>query len=222
MADNSTPVAPAAPAASAPGTGTGAAPAAPAGGAPAVVTPPAGGGDPKIPTDPAERAAYFEQRHGEATATITRTTQRLSKYEELFGPLDDEKPAAAAAPAGSGGEANLDATIDAKLADREMTRDIARIPTLVPHTQEIKDLVKGGLQLGEAKETVAKRHNITLGPDAGPMDMMPTVPGTGGTPITSGFTNEQLEGMRKDGIDPEKAKKFIPQLNEITKRALKR
>ena len=210
MADNSTPAAPAAPAAPAPGTGTNATPAAPA----------AAGGDPKIPTDPAEAAKYWQDRHTEATATITKVTQRESRYKDMYGELEPETPAAP--PPAAGADPAFDARFEQKYAEKEMDRDISRIPTLVPHSKEIKDLVRGGLTMEEAKETVAKRRGVTLGPAVGPMDMMPTIPGGGGAQPASGFTNDQLEAMKKDGIDPEKAKKHVGTINEIARRALKR
>jgi hypothetical protein len=211
MAENSTPTAPAA------GTGTNAA-------APAAVTPPASApaGDPKIPTDPVEAAKYWQDRHTEATAHSTRNEQQNARYRELYGDLKDDKAPKPAAPVDGSGQPALPANVwtDEKQKDHELTQQIARVPTLVPHADEIKTLIRGGLTLAEAKSTVAGRHNITLGPSVGPLDMMPGMPGGGPSGAgASEFTDSQLAAMQRDGVNPDDAKKYGARAKAILSKA---
>lgn len=211
---------PAAGAATAPAAGTGAPDTSTNGGAPGTQS-----GTPTFKDDK-ERADHYEARHGEATNTIRQFGEtkkqfeaRITAYETKFGKIEDDKTTPPK-PAADGSTLPADVWTDSKQKNWELDQQIGRIPTLVPHSQEIKDLVKGGLQLQEAKETVAKRHNITLGPVTGALDMMPHVPSGGGnTQPTTGFSNDQLDAMKRDGIDPEKAKKHHATVEGILKRA---
>lgn len=220
--DNTAPppaaAAPAAPAAAALGTGAPAS-ASPTGGG----TPGTQGGTPTFATDK-ERADHYEARHREATDTLRKEGEtrkqyetRLNRYKETYGDLEPEptKP-----PAAGGDALPPNVWTVEKQKEWELDQHIGRTPSLVPHAQEVKDLVKGGLQLQEAKEIVAKRKNITLGPTVGPIDMMPMSPAGGGnSQPQTGFSNEQLEAMRSEGIDPEKAKKHASAVASIMKRA---
>lgn len=205
------------------GSGTGASDSSSNGGAPGNQ-----GGTQTFASDK-ERADHFEARHREATDTLRKEGEtkkeyetRLNRYRETYGELEPEPQGGKPNANEGGGAPSVEAIVDQRLEAKELDRQIGRVPTLVPHAQEVKDLVKSGLNLNEAKEVVAKRHNITLGPVSGPDDLMPNMPGGGGITPADSFSNEQLAGMRKDGIDAEKAKKHLPKLAEIWNKAKKR
>lgn len=213
MADNSnpaagTPDAPQAPASnSAPtGTGTGAAPAAPS---PAPAAFDAHG----VPTDPVARAAHFEKNWKEATGQNTPLQQQNARYRELYGDLEG----APTAPPAPHSPAPVDPAqkpwTHADQQDWNLSQQIARTPPLVPHQDEIKKLVGGGLQIEEAREIVAKRHNIALSPTMhSDIELMPTTPSGGGAPAPGGqgLSPEHEQSLRSEGKDPEKAKKHMP------------
>lgn len=217
LMDPTAPSATAAPAATTPGTGAPAS--AQQGGTPGTQ----GGASFK---DDKERADHYEARHKEATDTIRVTSEAKTKYEsdlkrykDTYGDLEPEK-LNTQQPAANTQELPSNAWTDEKQKNWELDQQIGRVPSLVPHNTEIKDLVKGGLKLDEAKKVVAERHNISLGPTTGPIDMMPGASPAGGSSQTSQqFSNEQVEAMKNDGIDPEKAKKHAGAVADIMKRA---
>jgi hypothetical protein len=204
MADNSNPTPPIpAPAENngAPGTGTGA-------GQPAILD--VNG----IPTDPVARAEHFEKSWKEATAQLTPVQQRNAKYRELYGDLEGEAPPTPQPKTPQAGEPAY--VTREEIQEMKLDEQIGKTPSLVPHAAEVKNLMKGGATMDEAREVVAKRHNITLGPSA-PNDHMPNMPSGGGAPNngSSMFSADDQARMAQEGIAPELAKKHEGKLAEI-------
>ncbi|MBX4215413.1 hypothetical protein KW797_00460 [Candidatus Parcubacteria bacterium] len=218
MADNSTPTSgsPTASAATTPDGGTGT-------GAPSTTPTAPIPGDPKIPTDSAAAAAYWESRAKEATAQATRDQQKNARYREQFGELEaSPAPAQTTQPQ----TVNVEAIVEAKLQEHQLTQQIQRTPSLLSYTDEIKGLVKGGLSVSEAKETVAKRHNVVLAPSIdSDIELMPTAPGGGGSPSSSGgagLSPEHEQSLLREGGNLEAAKKHMPLINRVWQKAARR
>lgn len=206
MADNGTPAVPETPAA----------PAAPS-------TPVEPGPAPAPQTPPATPALQFEgPRHKEATGQLTRTSQQLARYREMYGDLESNPsaPAPAEQPAPTS-----EAWTRTDQRNWELDQQIGRNPNLVPHAEEIKKLVGGGLDLQEARETVAKRHNIALAPSVQrDLELMPTIPGGGGMPPPNGanLDPEHEQSLAREAIPVEAAKKHLPKINQAWQKALRR
>lgn len=178
-----------------------------------------GAGDPKVPTDPAEAARYWETRHKEATGHNTRIEQQNARYRDMYGDLDEQKPVPQNQPQ------PLPDNVWTKEDQRnwEMDQRIDRVPSIKPYAQEVKDLVgTGRVSFDRAVKIVAEDHNVTLGPSNDELDLMPTAPANGGSAPSSEFTPAQLQQMQAEGIDPEGAKKHAATLNNVWKQALKR
>lgn len=178
------------------------------------------------PTDPIANREWWKARHGEATGTLTKAQQAAAKYRETYGELPPDGGAPAATTPNPNQPA-LPANVwtEEKQRNWEIQQDIARTPSLVPHNEEVVKLVQGGLQLGEAKEIVAKRHNIVMQPtmDAG-IEMMPVMPGGGGLPSSNGanVAPEHEASLAREGKSVESAKKHMPAVNQAWRKALKR
>jgi hypothetical protein len=202
MADNITPPAGSPPVTTpAPGNGT-------------VATP----GDPKVPTDPVQAAAYWENRHKEATAEITRTSQRNAQYRELFGDLEGETPPTKTP------ETPVQDIVKQELKAWQVDQSIERTPNLVQYADEIKGLVNGGATMNEAKTLVAARHNVAMGPSN--EEQMPSVPPAGGSSLGSDddFSPEEKAAMNREGVklDPEKSKDMKRMVDNAWKKALRK
>lgn len=178
-----------------------------------------------IPKDPVARATHFETRYKEATGQLTPLQQKNARYREVFGELDGDHPvtpSAPAAPAAKQGDPQFVTKDD--FQDWTLSQNLARIPSLAPHKDEIKKVMSPTVSYAEAVKIVADRHNITLGPKPDALDGMPTDTGGGARPPVSNedFTPEQKAAMLKEGKDPEKAKKHVATINKAWSRAMKR
>lgn len=166
---------------------------------------------------------YWKQRHNEATATITRTTQQNTRYRELYGEIDNDPPPT---PAGNQPSADVEAVVQRSLKDWEIDQQVKRIPSLLPHLQEVKDLVgTGKLTMERAMKIVAEDHNIVLSPTMHPeIELMPTIPSGGGAPPSSGsgLSSEHEQQLAREGGNIEAAKKLMPVINRAWNKALRR
>ena len=207
MADNSnpTPGSPA-PAATNPPEGTGT-------GAEQPMVPPALDAN-GIPTDPVARATHFEKSWKEATGQLTPLQQQNARFRELYGDLESEKVPATQPKTPADGQPAF--VTREELQEMKLDEQIGKTPSLVPHAPEVKGLMKGGATMDEAREIVARRHNITLGP-SNPHEYMPTMPSGGGAPSSgsSMYSAEELQQMEADGIKPEVAKKHEAKTAQI-------
>jgi len=175
--------------------------------------------------DDKERAEHFESRHKEATETIRKKSEetkaeresrekaeaKLAKYNEMYGELDEDEPT----PPPQTVEAVKREEFDLFKLQQSLP------PNLREYTEEVQKLTSAGVTIERAKKIVAEDHNITLGPSKDIIDAMPTDTGGGSAPEQS-FTAEELEALNRDRISLELAKKHLPALEKVWKKALKR
>ncbi len=186
-------------------------------GTPAPTTP-SGSSTPTVPTDAAQAAEYWKNRHEEATKTITRTTQKNARYRDMYGDLEDD--AAPAQPQGQTPATPPNSNFVPKEqyeSDRLRDQIGKTHPALVEHADSVSKLVKAGIKYDTAIRSVAMEHNITLGPSSQPdIEGMPTTPAGGGAPSSggSGLSREHEESLGREGIPVEAAKKAMPAIQK--------